>query len=140
MFGSHEKITKCKNQSLTNVAGIPQRPVAVSGFRRESLIGSDWIRSYPVGSRPFWPNPAEIFRIQQDQWPNRVISSRILVVLATSVQIRQYPDRFGQIRPAWPESDNISAGIWFAGGLIPTTGLHRTPALTGFRRPTIVKF
>jgi hypothetical protein len=46
----------CKNQSLANVTGIRQRPVAVAGFRRERLIRSGQngrIRSYPAGS---WPN------------------------------------------------------------------------------------
>jgi hypothetical protein len=62
-----KKLQKCKNQSLANVCGIRQRPVAVAGFRRKSL----------AGSRPFWPDPAEIFRIRPDQWQDPVISGRL---------------------------------------------------------------
>jgi hypothetical protein len=109
VFGSHEKITKCKNQSLANAAGIWQCPVAVVGFWRENLIGSGHngrIRSYSAG----------IFRIR----PYSV----------GSIQIRPNPGRFGQswpdsshfgqIRPAWPEYG----------------GQHPAPA--GYRRPDVV--
>jgi len=58
MFGSHKKITKCKNHSWANVAGIRQRPVAVAGFWRGSLTGSGWINSRirpdPAGLAGIW--------------------------------------------------------------------------------------
>jgi hypothetical protein len=170
VFGSHEKITKCKNQSLANVAGIQQRPIDVAGFQRQSLSGSGqngrihagifringWIRSYPAGSRPFWPDPTGIFRIRPDQWPNPVIPGRILAVLARSSLIRPDPAvlaRSGcinsRIRPdpagIWSASGRIPAQAEFrwpdsGASWIPATGCCRTPASIGFRRPTIAKF
>jgi hypothetical protein len=67
VFGSHEKITKCKNKSLANVAGIRQRPVAVARFQRETLTGSGRVRSYLAGSRPFWPDPDRSYPARS--WP-----------------------------------------------------------------------
>jgi hypothetical protein len=69
VFGSHEKITKCKNLSLANIDGIRSRPVVVAGFRGESLTRSG--------------------RIQPDQWPDPVISSRIQAILARSGRLGQ---------------------------------------------------
>jgi hypothetical protein len=68
-----------KNQSLANAAGIRQHPVAVAGFQRESLTGSDKngrIKSYPPKSLPFGPDPAEIFQIQLDQWQDPAVLAK----------------------------------------------------------------
>jgi hypothetical protein len=68
VFGSHEKITKRKNQSLANVAGIRQRPVAVAGFRRKSLTG---FRPESSGSGLIngqnLPDPGRFGQIRLDQ-------------------------------------------------------------------------
>jgi hypothetical protein len=99
MFGSHEKIKKCKNQSLANVTGIRQHPA----------------RNFD--------------RIRLDQWPDPVISGRILAVLARLAGIQQYSGR--NLVHRWPDS----VASW-----IQTTGCCQTPRPTGFRRPTIAKF
>jgi hypothetical protein len=79
---------KCKNQSLVNAARIRQRPVAVAGFRRESLTESGWIRSYPAG----------IFRIRPDQWQDPPGLARI----------RQYSGRnlVAGIQRRWPDTSD----------------------------------
>jgi hypothetical protein len=99
MFGSHEKIKKCKNQSFANVTGIRQHPA----------------RNFD--------------RIRLDQWPDPVISGRILAVLARLAGIQQYSGR--NLVHRWPDS----VASW-----IQATGCCRTPRPTGFRRPTIAKF
>jgi hypothetical protein len=98
VFGLHEKITKCKNQSLANVAGILQRL-----------------------ARKF-------DRIRLESSRSGRINGRILAVLARSswINSRIRPDPVGS-QPFWPESNNIPAGIWSAGGRIPATVEFRWP-------------
>jgi hypothetical protein len=111
VFGSHEKITKCKNQSLTNVAGIRQCPVAVAGFRQKSLTGSGHIR----------PDPSHFGQIRPESSGS----------IAGSVQIR----------PAWPETGKfrLEFGHPVAGFRHRYNSGDLIPAPAGFRRPDVLK-
>jgi hypothetical protein len=70
-FGSHEKITKSENAT---VSGIRQRPVDVAGIRRACLAGSGQNCRIPAGHLRARSDPAGS---RQDQWPDPVRSGRI---------------------------------------------------------------